>query len=141
MAISGNCLCGAVTFEGRGDVELDVCHCGMCRRWSGGPHIGAMFKDGVHLLTSDSLRWYDSSEWAERGFCCQCGSTLFYRLKQAPDEISGIAGHFDLPAGLAVKEHIFIEDKPDYYEFADNAPRLTGAEVMARFQEEQAKKS
>ena len=37
---------------------------------------------------------YDSSEWAERGFCSRCGSNLFYRLKEA-DQYIVCTGAFD----------------------------------------------
>ena len=138
MSIIGSCLCGAVTFEGRGAVKIaDACHCSMCRRWHGSPHVGVHFEDGLHLITADSLRWYESSDWAERGFCSTCGSTLFYRLKQSPDKLSTGAGFFNLPTGLSISEHIFIDEKPDYYDFSGDAPRLTGAEVMARFEAQQ----
>ena len=142
MAINGKCLCGAVTFEGRGEPSVAVCHCGMCRRWHGGPGIGVEFTDGVSVSGgSETLKWFESSEWAERGFCSKCGSTLFYRLKQQPDALHAQAGQFDLPDGLTIREHIFIDDKRDYYDFAGDAPRLTGAELMARFAAEQEGKS
>jgi hypothetical protein len=28
-------------------------------------------------------------------------------------------------------EHIWIDDKPDWYDFADNTPRKTAAQAMA----------
>jgi len=35
---SGGCLCGAVRFEvALAEPEFSICHCGMCRRWCGGP--------------------------------------------------------------------------------------------------------
>lgn len=132
---SGRCLCGAVTFEGRGAPTLDVCHCAMCRKWHGGPAHGIRFEGGVALTDGAAdVSWYDSSDWAERGFCSKCGSTLFYRLKAQPDDLFAQAGAFDLPQGLSVHMHIFIDEKPDHYEFADDAKRLTAAETMAMFQ-------
>ena len=39
MAIAkGQCLCGAVKFTVKNiSNKVDACHCGMCRRWGGGP--------------------------------------------------------------------------------------------------------
>ena len=35
---TGRCLCGAVTFTAKGvERHVHACHCGMCRRWAGGP--------------------------------------------------------------------------------------------------------
>lgn len=135
---TGSCLCGAVKLEGRGAPKLDVCHCGQCRRWHGGPALGVHFEAGVVITAgADMISWYKSSAWAERGFCRTCGSTLFYRLQAKPDDFYAQAGSFDLGDGLAVGEHIFVDEHPGYYAFKDDAPRLTGAELMARFQSEQ----
>ena len=37
---SGGCLCGAVRFEVTApENTYDMCHCGMCRKWSAGPFM------------------------------------------------------------------------------------------------------
>ncbi|MEO0466816.1 MAG: GFA family protein [Pseudomonadota bacterium] len=132
-AYTGSCLCGAVKLEGLGAPSLAVCHCQMCRRWHGGPSIAVNFTNDLKISAgSENLSWYDSSEWAERGFCKICGSTLLYKLKNG-SMISGESGTFDLPGDLEVSEHFFIDEKPDFYDFTDNAPRLTGAEVFAKY--------
>ena len=130
----GRCLCGAVTFVGRGAPMVKTCHCQMCRRWHGGPAVSVDFEDGIAILSgADDVSWYRSSDWAERGFCRTCGSTLFYRIIDNPDVLSGEAGQFDLPPGLQITEQFFIDEKPDYYAFKGDAPGLTGAEVFARY--------
>jgi len=48
-----------------------------------------------------------------------------------------LVGALDLPQGLEITEEIFIDEKPDYYDLAGDRPRLTGAEVLAKFQESQ----
>jgi hypothetical protein len=47
--------------------------------------------------------------------------------------LMGESGSFDMPKGLSVTEHYFIDEKPDYYDVADDAPKLTGAEVFAKY--------
>ena len=138
--IKGNCLCGVVKLEGHGAPKINVCHCGQCRHWHGGPALGIAFKEGVSVVSGDqNIAWYASSNWASRGFCKTCGSTLFYRLNAKPDELHAQAGSFHLPAGLAIKEQIFVDEQPDYYDFKGDAIRLTAAELMARYQAEQVK--
>lgn len=133
-AVTGQCLCGAVQAIGRGTADIAICHCKMCQRWHGGPSIAVNFSDGIQVVAGeDALAWYRSSDWAERGFCKTCGSTMFYRVIEALDELSGEGGSFDLPDGLPIREHYFIDEKPDYYDFKDDARRVTGAEVMARY--------
>lgn len=95
--------------------------------------MSVRFDLGIGIVAGEeNVGWYRSSDWAERGFCKTCGSTLFYRLIENR-EIMGEAGSFVLPAGLQVTEHYFVDEQPDYYEFKDDAPRLTGAEVFERY--------
>jgi hypothetical protein len=128
----GHCLCGAVKFEVTlENHQVGVCHCDMCRRWGGASmmvetHTPPRFED------SSQVRVHASSDWAERGFCAQCGSHLFYRLKS--DSFYGIpVGLFDdngQPWALAME--VFIEEKPGFYSFAGDARKLTGAELFAQ---------
>ena len=79
-----------------------------------------------------NLGVYRSSEWAERCFCKQCGTPLFYRLvAQNLHFVSAEA--FDDRDGYAFKSQIFIDEKPAYYEFANKTHNMTGAEVFAAF--------
>lgn len=131
--IRGQCLCGDVQFETVAPHHMDACHCGTCRRWNGGPFIGADIRGEFKLTKSDGLTWYESSEWAKRGFCKTCGASLFYRLNDTPDFWSVAGGALDLPQGLTLGKEIFIDEKPDYYDLAGDHPRLTGAEALAAF--------
>jgi hypothetical protein len=65
---AGGCLCGAVRFVAEGvETEHHACHCGMCRRWSGGaPFFGVTVQSVV--FSGSELTRYASSKWAERGF-------------------------------------------------------------------------
>lgn len=130
--ISGQCLCGGVKFETGAIDHVDVCHCNMCRRWTGGPFIGADYRNGEVKITHDeSLAWFESSDWARRGFCNTCGSSLFYRLNGVDEFWAVCAGALDLPAGTKITKEIFVDEKPDYYDLAGERPRLTGPEFLA----------
>tara|TARA_R110002167_G_scaffold45019_3_gene135258 strand:- start:1810 stop:2109 length:300 start_codon:yes stop_codon:yes gene_type:complete len=83
-----------------------------------------------------SITRFQSSEWAERGFCNKCGTSLFYYLKPADQY------HFPvglLEEGLQIKfgHQIFIDEKPEYYSFSNETQNMTGAEVFAHFESEQ----
>jgi hypothetical protein len=134
---TGRCLCGAVVYEGKGEPgDLHVCHCTACRRWNGGPAMAVTFSGGIEIRTPDTVNWFSSSDWAERGSCRVCGSALFYRLKDGdPPYINVSAGSLDDASVVkGVHEHIFVESWPAYYDFADDAPRTTGEDFVARFQ-------
>ena len=75
----------------------------------------------IELTASDSLRWYRSSDTAERGFCCVCGGNLFWK-QAGRDAISVTAGTLDTPTGLSVEQHIFVADKSDYYTIDGDLP-------------------
>lgn len=139
MASTGQCLCGKVRFSAGEDITaVGACHCAMCRRWSGGPAIAAHLKDGIEIEGAEAIVWYDSSDWAERGFCGSCGSNLFYRLKGETPQYVVYAGALDDQTKLTMENQIFIEEKPAYYAFAGDIPSMTGEEVFAMFQAENA---
>jgi hypothetical protein len=76
----------------------------------------------IELTSAEGLRWYKSSDTAERGFCGRCGGNLFWK-QAGRDEISITAGTLDAPTHLAVEEHIFVADKSDYYMIDDDSPQ------------------
>jgi len=105
---------------------ITACHCSQCRRTSG--HYAAFSAadtTDVHLSHSATLVWYRSSEAAERGFCGVCGSNLFWRQANS-GVISIAAGTLDLPTGLMIERHIFVQDKSDYYGLNDGLPCHAG---------------
>jgi hypothetical protein len=131
--MSGHCLCSAVKYTAEQvETHHHVCHCGMCRRWAGGPVFGAS-ASGVVFDGEQNISRYASSEWAERGFCRQCGSHLFYFLKPASQYILCV-GSFDDAAAFALSGEIYIDHKPSGYALAGHHPRLTEAEFLAKFQ-------
>lgn len=131
--IAGKCLCGAVRFIARPkNFKVGVCHCDMCRRWSGGPFLALECGSEVEFENDDSLKFYRSSDWGERGFCAECGSALFWRTQDREQWVVS-AGALVGPENLTLTSQIFIDEKPDYYDFANDTEKLTGAEVFAKF--------
>lgn len=128
--MEGACLCGAIGVVAADHAEIGLCHCSMCRRWSGGPLFAVHCDDKVQF-TGATPKAYRSSDWAERGFCGECGTHLYYRL--VPD------GEYFLPAGLfqdntfTLASQIFIDEKPPYYALANDTPMLTGKQVFEQF--------
>jgi hypothetical protein len=90
-----------------------------CRRWHGNPGgYTSAPNEALHISGEEHLRWIDSPESdsnARRGFCGECGSSLFW---DAPDAswISIAAGTLELPTGLQTVEHIYTDSASDYYE-------------------------
>ena len=134
MNASGKCLCGQVTFQAT-DVESKVhaCHCGMCRSWSGGPSLSVMV-GGIEFDGETHIGRYDSSEWAQRGFCKDCGTNLFYYLKPH-DQYVVWMGSFDDAKPFKLASEIYIDEKPAGYNLAGEHPRLTGEEFLASMEQ------
>ena len=131
--MTGGCLCGAVRFTAApAKRHTDVCHCGMCRRWSAGPAFMVDCGESVEFTKDGGLSFYRSSEWAERGFCNQCGSSLCYRLVGKKAMFVSMEA-LDDRDGFTFTNQIFFDEKPGYYTFADRTKNMTGAEVFAAF--------
>ena len=129
----GSCLCGAVHLYAKTmSKQVGACHCSMCRKWTGGPLLAVDCGSDVSFEGQENISTYDSSAWAERGFCNKCGSHLFYRLKEQNQYIVPV-GLFDDFARVVFDHQIFIEEKPAFYSFANETKNLTGAEVFAQF--------
>ncbi len=70
------------------------------------------------------LRWIDSpdSAWdARRGFCSECGSSLFWQVPGS-DRVSLAAGCLDGPTELKTTEQIWVDSAGDYYELDERIP-------------------
>jgi hypothetical protein len=85
----------------------------------------------VRFEGKESIAVYASSQWAERAFCRNCGSHLYYKLLST--------GEYFVPAGafestdFELASQIYIDKKPGYYSFANQTPVLTEQEVIAQY--------
>ena len=113
---SGGCLCGGVTFEISGPLrDVFFCHCTRCRRTHG--HFSAYTtcaKADLRFNEDSGLRWFELGE-TRRGFCRDCGASLFWQRAGA-ETISVSAGTLDAPTGLRPGRHVFLADAGDYYD-------------------------
>ncbi|MGB3402907.1 MAG: GFA family protein [Microcoleaceae cyanobacterium] len=131
--VKGHCLCGAVKLSTTNiNYHVSACHCSTCRKWGGGALFGVECEGEVSFEGEENISIYNSSEWAERGFCKQCGSHLFYKLKDK--------NHYFIPAGIFENDEnfvfdlqVFIEEKPKYYAFANDTKKMTGSELFDLF--------
>lgn len=129
----GHCLCGAVKFTATpAKMEMGVCHCSMCRRWSGGVFMAVDCGTSVVVDDASQLGVYKSSGYGERCFCEACGSTLFWRMQDGSANVVA-AQAFDDASGFALVSEIFTDEQPANYAFANHTKRQTGAEVFAAF--------
>lgn len=123
----GSCECGAVTYEVEGPLRASVaCHCSQCRKTSGHYWSATQVKTkALKLTTKAGLKWFRSSDSARRGFCAECGASLFWQ-KDGDDTTSIGSGTLDGITGLQTAKHIFVADKGDYYDIPEGLTQLEG---------------
>lgn len=118
----GSCLCGNITWQATGKIGAPAaCHCSQCRKQSG--HFwasGWAYDDNLTIEGSPS--WFEATPGFKRGFCPRCGSFLFWKDLNDPWTCFSM-GSVDGQSGLRLSQHIFTDDKGDYYDIADGLPQ------------------
>lgn len=125
---TGRCLCGTVRYEIVNKVAgVTYCHCSKCRSFHG--NVGAYVmttKSDLKLVEEGGLKWFrsvtDETPDVYRGFCGQCGSSLFWDPR-GEERIAVAAGSLDQPTGLRSLGHSWITQKADYYDIIDDLPK------------------
>lgn len=106
---TGGCLCGAVRYASPDLPErVHFCHCGMCKRMSGGPFsYFAGFKKNRLIFLKGEPTYYQSSQTGRRGHCARCGShLLFEALLPESEYIYVTGGTLDHPERAPVTKHV-----------------------------------
>lgn len=89
-------------------------------RW----HSIAISDMGSKIPGDATMAQYSSNDWAIRGFCGDCGSTLRLWYKCEPDRVSIAAGSFHEPSlkgvTLKAKKHIFLHEKAPWVVLGDD---------------------
>lgn len=130
--IEGQCLCGAISVTAKTDnAILRACHCDMCRRHTSGAFFSIETVPGSIEVSGDATI-YRSSEWAQRGFCGTCGSTLWYETLQ-DGRRNLAAGLFADGGNAPLKMEFFADMCPQGYRLEGDHKRLSTKETIAMF--------
>ena len=136
---AGGCLCGVVRFKATlTGTSFGVCHCPMCRKWTGSALLGMTVPAAnVAWTGAEHIARRQSSGWGERAWCAECGSPVWFRVTVDSPDAGGIElpiGSLDDANGLTMANEIYIDHKPDSYAFAGEGRNvLTRADCVARF--------
>lgn len=74
----------------------------------------------------DFLVWYRSSPEAQRGFCRQCGSSLFFQSTRWADEIHITLVNLDGEIDLLPQAHVYFDTHVSWVNLSDQLSRLGG---------------
>ncbi len=133
MNAKGSCLCKSIKFSFKlKGKHFDACHCSMCRNWGGGPAFTVEVAGDIQFEGEENIKVYRSSDWAERGFCQNCGTHLFYRLKDK-NFCNFNLGTIENNEEFQFTTEIFVDSKPQNYSFANETKKMTEKEVIEAF--------
>jgi hypothetical protein len=91
-----------------------ICHCRDCFQIAGLSWGATSVSDeSVELTAQQTLGWYDSSAWAKRGFCQNCGVPLFYR-QNGISQTSAAIGMLGDGNDLVIAGQIFADSQPHW---------------------------
>ncbi|MEM8693745.1 MAG: GFA family protein [Pseudomonadota bacterium] len=130
-------MCGAVRFVARNvPSTFSICHCPSCRRWTGSALFEVSVKTEDLTWTGDAhIMTRATSDWAERAWCQDCGTNLYFRQTKQDKWFGGTdlpLGLFDDPNGFVLTHEIFTDHAPDGICIKDQGQkRLTRDEVIA----------
>jgi len=122
----GGCLCGALRYQADASPLRGVlCHCSMCRKHSGAPVMAFVHfpRQSFHWLKGEPRR-YRSSQFAQRGFCPRCGSTITMHEEVLKDRVQVAVGSLDDPDRVKIDDQIWTDDQIGWFKVDDDLPRF-----------------
>lgn len=130
--LEGQCMCGAVTVSATAPAPvLRACHCEMCRQQTSFAFVNIAV-DQASIEMAGPVKVFRSSDWAQRGFCETCGSTLWYGL-QADGSCNLAAGLFPALKSAAMAQEFFVDQCLLGDGFVGAHSKLTRNETIALF--------
>ncbi len=128
----GSCLCGIVEFEITEPFRaVHNCHCSRCRRARSAAFTtnGFTSSKGIRFLQGEGhVKLYRLSDarYFSHAFCDTCGSGL-PRIDTGRKLASIPLGALDDDPGQGPRDHIFVDDRADWYEIGGELPRFPQA--------------
>ena len=122
-AVTGGCQCGAVRYRLKTPPhEVSVCFCRMCQK-AAGSYFGAFASSRIGEVewTRGQPAIFNSSEVAERGFCRDCGTPLFYDGRGA-GHINVTLGSLDDPDDIRPIAQSGVESRVVFFQHLPKLP-------------------
>ena len=131
MTMTGQCLCGAVSYKIEGDMQMcGVCHCKNCQRQAGSSYSVLFGVTDDQIEISGALTTYDdhadSGNVVHRHFCGICGSPVKTSIPTQPDMTYIKAGTLDDTSMLDPQIHFWTGSKQRWVEIDKNVPQIEG---------------
>ena len=101
--------------------RMTLCHCRMCQRATGNAVAPLVLAFGVEFEGEPAR--FASSDIAERGYCRDCGTPLFYKRHDAR-ATALMAGTLDDLGAVRPAQHYGVESRLHWLDLAEGLPEL-----------------
>ena len=124
-SLSASCLCNGISMTIKGQFRPVInCHYIQCTKTHGNyAAYTSVLEQNIIFKSKKTLKWFQSSAKAKRGFCKKCGSSIFFK-RLGSKAVSISAGLFRNPSKLKTISHIYVKNKRDYYKILDDLPKF-----------------
>jgi len=101
----------------------------MCRKAHGAGYVtwvGFEQEQVSFTKDTDQLAWHDSSPGAQRGFCRQCGSSMFFRSERWTGELHIALGCIDDEMDRKPQANVFFDRHVDWMPIDETLKQVEG---------------
>ena len=125
--LTGNCLCGAVSFVAEGEPAFQAnCHCKDCRQVTGAAYATLVFMNEADVKITGQLQSFehsvDSGNVLSKEFCPKCGSQMFGKNGARPGSIALRGGSINEQELVQPQLNVFAGSKMDCTILDSNIP-------------------
>ncbi len=118
-SLNGGCLCGAVTYEAKGEpMIVGHCHCVDCRKASGAGHGTHVAMPESDVKVKGEVKGYahptDSGNSVERCFCPKCGCAIYSTNSGMPGMVFLRASSLDDPDQVTPQMIVYASRAPKW---------------------------
>ena len=125
-------MCGKIRYQAETDDTFAVCYCRMCQQWASGVFMGVQSTAFDVTAGAEYLTVAKTSDWADRAFCNQCGSNIYYHARDNGAPTVAL-GSLDDTNGLIPRVQYYIDKKPAGFSLGEDTQTMTEAECIAHF--------
>jgi hypothetical protein len=131
LPITGGCCCGNVRYQITAEPLGGMnCHCRTCQKSVGAPYLAAMFVPSTALIITGNYKEFAtkaaSGNTVYRGFCPECGSSLFGRNSGFPNVRPIAAATLDDPSIFTPNKDIWVADAQPWDYMNPHLPKFAG---------------
>jgi hypothetical protein len=132
LPITGGCLCGKVRYEIAGQaIDSINCHCRTCQKAVGAAYLAFMLVPSSALTITGDYKEFPtlaaSGHTVYRGFCAECGTSLFGRNSYFTHVRPVAAATLDEPSIFKPQKNIWVADAQSWDIMNPDLPSYIGS--------------